>query len=487
VKALSNNVIRVKHTSITIPNYELGDSEKIEHMLSVWNDLYYRFDSIGFHYNEEKKELLLPRGLDLNYLEHHFQMPLEIDYKSDKASPASYRLKTEPRSDIQRKSISYLLGEGDFAYTKKHSQLSLNLDTGDGKTYCVIAALTFMKTKSMIITHKDNIKTQWCNSIKKMTDIDEKYIFNIDGSSTIKKILKLDKLPYKIYLVNHRTIHSFAKKHGWDKISELFEKLEIGVKVFDEAHLEFENLMRTDLHTNTKKTFYLTANFERSDYKENKVFKLCFKNIPKYGVETKREKRKHINYVTVKFNSKPSLADRAGMRGRKGWFDKNKYSDYLMEKQIFFDVLLWLTEYFTSKLDGKMLLLLSKIDATENVADYMRQVMENKTVGIFNSKISDDDKEKALMCDIISSTPKSLGTGDDVPGLRFVINVEPYTSTITANQISGRLREYGPEAFTFYIELIDEGFPDIVKMAKKRFPIFKKKCANILELKYEGK
>lgn len=480
-----DNTIKVKHTSIVVPNYNLGDSEKLENMLSVWNDVYFRHDNVGFSYNEEKKELLLPRGLDLNYLENHFQRPLSMEYKADPSEQASYKLKVEPRSDIQRKSISFLLGEGDFAYTKKHSQLTLNLDTGDGKTYCVIAALTFMRTKSMIISHKDNIKSQWKESILKMTNIDEKYIFNIDGSATIKKILKLDKLPYKIYLVNHRTISSFAKKHGWDQVTELFKKLEIGVKVFDEAHLEFGNLIKTDLHTNTKKTIYLTANFERSEYKENKVFNLCFKNIAKYGIETKKEKRRHINYVSVFFNSKPSLEDRASMRGRKGWFDKNKYSDYLINKPVFFDVLHWLIKFFNDK-EGKMLIMMTKINATEAVYDYITNVVENKTVGIYNSTVSDEEKEKVKEKDIISSTPKSLGTGTDIPGLRFAINVEPYTSPVSANQGAGRLREYGDTEYTFYLELVDEGFPDIVNMHKKRLPVFKKKCANILKLKYKG-
>jgi superfamily II DNA or RNA helicase len=481
-----NNNIHVKHTSIIVPNYELGENEKLTDMLSVWNDVYYRMDRIGFCYDEEKKELLLPRGLDLNYLENYFRRPLHIDYKADESETASYRLKVEPRSDIQRKSISFLLGEGDFGYTKKHSQLTLNLDTGDGKTYCVIAALTFMKTKSMIITHTDNIKDQWKNSILKMTSLDEKYIFNIDGSSTIKKILKLDKLPYKIYLVNHRTISSFAKKHGWEKVTELFKKLQIGVKVFDEAHLEFGNLIRTDLHTNTKKTFYLTANFERSEHKENRVFSLCFKNIAKYGIETKNEKRKHIVYVPIFFNSKPSLEDRANMRGRKGWFDKNKYSDYLINKPMFYDILKWIMDFIGDK-EGKILFMMSKINATEAVHDYLSEIIDDKTVGIYNSQIDDAEKEKTLSKDIISSTPKSMGTGTDIPGLRFVINAEPYTSAIMANQASGRLREYGPDMRTIYIELVDKGFPDIHKMYKKRFPIFKKKCPDILELTYEVK
>lgn len=122
--------IKARHSSIVVPNYELGRNKNIESMLSVWNATYFRNDNIGFDYNEETKELLLPRGLDLNYIERQFQIPVDVDYTADSSEVASYKLKIEPRNDIQRKSISFLLGEGDFSYTKKYSQLSLNLDTG---------------------------------------------------------------------------------------------------------------------------------------------------------------------------------------------------------------------------------------------------------------------------------------------------------------------------------------------------------------------
>lgn len=480
---MNPNAIHVNHTSIIVPNYELGENEKIEKSLSVWNDVYFRSEAVGFEYNEEKKELILPRGLDLGYLEYNLQRPIEIDYNPDEAEKASYRLRTEPKDDVQRKSISFLLGVEKFSYTRNESQLALTLPTGFGKTYVVIAALTFMKTKSLIITHTDNIKEQWKKSLVDMTDIDEKYIFNIDGSNTIKKMMKLNKLPYKVYLVNHRTIQSYAKKHGWESIGELFKKIQIGVKVYDEAHIEFENILRIDFHTNTKKTFYLTANFERSDYKDNKVFSLCFKNIPKYGDKTRNEKRKHIIYVPVFFNSKPDIGERASMKGVRGWFNRNNYSDYLISKPIFFDIIKWLLDFFKEK-DGKILFLVSKIDATEVVYDYIKNTLNMNSVAIYNSHVTPDDKKKALECKIISSIPKSLGTGSDIHGLRCVFMFEPYSSSITANQSSGRLREFSPTDYTFHVELIDQGFPEIIKMYKRRLPIFKKKCFKILELNY---
>lgn len=62
---------------------------------------------------------------------------------------------------------------------------------------------------------------------------------------------------------------------------------------------------------------------------------------------------------------------------------------------------------------------------------------------------------------------------------------EPYSSSVTAKQVSGRLREYAPDAYTFYIELVDTGFPKVVEMYKKRLKVFKKKCVSINEIDFD--
>jgi len=125
------NKITVNHTSITISDYNLNDNLYLEKLLSIWNESQFKYETKGFEYKPDTKELIIPRGLDLNYLEKIFNSNVEIDYKPDNYESASFRLKKEPRNDIQRKAISYLLGEGtSFNYTKKFSQLSLNLDTG---------------------------------------------------------------------------------------------------------------------------------------------------------------------------------------------------------------------------------------------------------------------------------------------------------------------------------------------------------------------
>ena len=94
--------------------------------------------------------------------------------------------------------------------------------------------------------------------------------------------------------MNHQTLTSYAKSHGWNAVRDFFKKIHVGVKVYDEAHLSFKNVLRLDMFSNTMKTFYLTANFGRSDSREASLFRRCFSSVYKFGEETKNyeEKRK---------------------------------------------------------------------------------------------------------------------------------------------------------------------------------------------------
>ena len=469
------------NTRIDIHGYEIGDCEELESSLCVWNQIYFRLEPRGLQYNEKEKILSVPRGIDVNFLVSKLKLPVHTDTNYNKFDKVNLKLKYEPRNDIQIKSLAFLTGEGKFNYTQEYSQLSLNLDTGDGKTYCVIASLCLHKMKAIIITHTENIKDQWKKSLIKFTNIDPRRICDLTGTKKMEDIFTEDIDDYDMYLVNHGTIQSYAKKNGWENLNRFFEYIRVGIKVFDEAHLHFKSIINVDLNTNVHKTFYLTATFERTDKSEDRVFHLCFKNIAKYGYETRGEKRKHIKYVAVKFNSKPNMEDQMSIKTKMG-FNRHAYMDYQMEKGIIFDVIKYVMDTF-GRLEGKALVLSSKIESADKLKDLIVEWYPDKSVGIYHSKISKVEKEGIKEYDIISSTPQSCGTGFDVPGLRYNIMLEPYNATITANQVCGRLREI-PDEFTYHIELIDVGFPKVKEMYRKRLKVFKEKCYSVSEVDY---
>lgn len=471
--------IRVRHTSTIISDYHLGDCKRLEDMLSTWNKLYFTTTPY-YTYEEDTNTLRIPRGVDINFLERAFDTRAELDYNHDEFVSVSFKIKSPPRDDIQRKALSFLVGENGFNYTKNHSQLSLNLPTGDGKTYCCIAAMTFLSMRTLIVTHKDSIKQQWIDSLYKFTTLDKEHICDVDSSKKIDTLIKnKSKIKYKVFLINHRAIHSYCKKHGWDKLQSVFEALGIGLKIYDEAHKEFANIMRVDQYTNTKKTFYVTANFEKSSYQEDLVFKNAFANVMKFGVETLVEKKRYIVYMPYIFNSKPSTKDKLKIKNKAG-FDRNYYCDYHLTKPDLFNICNDLVTRFIKKNDNKILVLFSKIVAVESYAAELKKLLPDERIGVVHSKLEESEKDEAKMARIIVSTPQSIGTGDDISGLGCVIMTEPYSSKITANQVSGRLRYLGNDQDSFYIELVDSGFEAVMYMYKERLKFFKKKCKQII-------
>ena len=76
-----------------------------------------------------------------------------------------------------------------------------------------------------------------------------------------------------------------------------------------------------------------------------------------------------------------------------------------------------------------------------------------------------------------------LGTGEDIPGLRFMFNTEPGRSLTNTDQFSGRLRPYmNGEKATYYVEFIDIGFSKLTKMYQTRLKLLKTKVKECYEL-----
>lgn len=478
--------IIVKSSCIEVHGYEAGDSERLERSLCYWDEIYYKVIEFALHYDVENKILYLPRGIDVGFVEKEIGVPAETNYDARLIKKSNkIRLHTLPRNELQKKSIAFLMGQAEFASNATRSQLILNLSTGAGKTYCTVAGIALSNTVPLILTHSDNIKGQWRDSFEAYTDIAESDILDIKSSSVIERIMKGKIKPkYRVYLANRQTIGSYCKKHGWDKLQEVFAVLGIGIKVFDEAHLTTAVNFKIDYYTNVELTYYLTATFARSHEKEDKIINLAFKNVPRYGEESREVLRKHIIYTRVLYDSKPEFNQRAEMSGAKG-FDPNKFSEYNLNSQRFIDNLYTVIDSVLNMNPDKKLrcmLTTSTINSTNVLAEKIQKDYPDLIVGAYNSEMEQADKLEVLNnANIIVTTIKGLGTGSDIEGLRFLINTVPYKSKVTADQLTGRLR-YRDEKGTVYFEMIDKAFNQILKWDKHRSKIIYQKTKKNLEL-----
>jgi len=149
--------IRVHSTHIRIFPYHLGDCIRLEKMLSKYDRVYHCYVPLAYYI--DKDILYIPRGISLTLLQNFFNAePVIVSECDPYGKIRSFKTTATPRGQIQKDAIDFLTSQNRFAGGGVKTQYGLNLDTGDGKTFCTISALTSFKLKTIIITHKSNLK-----------------------------------------------------------------------------------------------------------------------------------------------------------------------------------------------------------------------------------------------------------------------------------------------------------------------------------------
>lgn len=474
------NKIIIRHSSIVINNYELGDSPRLENFFSIFDRVCHTTFLKGIEYIEEYKMLILPRGIDIFFLEDIFGEKAIIDMKCDDYdNSGQIMIKYLPRDDVQKEALAFMLGERlQYKGNKAKSQLSVNLNTGVGKTYCSIAAIAYAGLRSIIITSSINWLEQWKKCILEYTDTKPNEIYMISGSPSVFSLLKKDMSKYKFILASHNTIKAYGDKQGWNKVSELFNFMKVGMKFYDEAHLNFDNMAKIDFYTNTYKTYYVTATPARSDKDENMIFQLYFKNIPSIDLFDE-DSDPHTKYIAMKYNSKPTPQEISACKNQYG-LDRNKYTNYTVNKDNYYKILRVVIE-LAMKNEGKALFYIGTNNSIEIIKEWIINTYPElwNSVGIYTSTVPVDLKPQQLQKKIILSTTKSCGAAMDIKGLKMtVVLAEPFKSEVLARQTLGRTRDDN----TFYIEIVDTGFQQINKYYHYKRPIFDKYALSCTEI-----
>ncbi|WCS68279.1 hypothetical protein Goe21_01690 [Bacillus phage vB_BsuM-Goe21] len=473
-------MIRIQPTRILVENYKAGESDKLEKSLSVWDKTIFQYTFSAFLIDEDTNQLLIPGGYDYTKLKKCFPRDKIVNERLnvDPYNKVTFSLKYPPRDSIQQDAIKFLLQTND-------SQKFLCLPTGKGKTYCSINYVFKSKKLPMVFVDQENLMEQWKKSILNFTSVKEEEIFLISGRNSIDKLMKMKKKElkkYKWFIAIHKTIGNYIDDNP-DNIDKLMKHLGIGVKLYDEAHVEYKNIFYIDSLTNTE-SVYITATPSRSDPIENKVYQNIFNDVPMYKVKEDEIVNYH-NIIIVKFNSKPSIDDQAKMKSKYG-FDTNRWCKYILDNIKYEEFMNHITkniiERVNKNFDKKTVLLFHTMAGNDVIINDLKETYPNIEIGRYNSSIKDKDKRlKELEKDIIVTTDVSFGKAIDVKGLEILINTVPFGSKVLTEQLLGRLREIeGKEVW--YIDLVDIGFDSCKKQLKQRQNIYNKKAKRIYEL-----
>ena len=139
--------IRAFHSHIEVYPYERGDCPDLEHMLSKYEKTLRKEIPIGYYI--QNNILYLPRGINATLLEKFFNTePFPVSKHDAYEKIKSGEPLLEPKNRMQENGIKFLCSKDEYAYSARYSQLGLNLDTGDGKSYATVSAILKLKIKN---------------------------------------------------------------------------------------------------------------------------------------------------------------------------------------------------------------------------------------------------------------------------------------------------------------------------------------------------
>lgn len=473
----------VKKSVIIVNDYRLGDCLKLEDNFTIFDPIYHTYNYMGLYYDEENERLYLPRGIDVWYVEKLLNTEAVFDDTIDPYDEiGNVMLKYKPRDDRQETALQFMLGQSvQFRQNKYKPQLSVNLPTGAGKTYCAIASFSFLQERCAVITSSISWLDQWKKCILDYTNLQSNEIYMISGVGSVLRLLnKGDVSQYKVFLVSLATLRSYGDKEGWEQVHELFKAMRIGIKFYDEAHLNFSAMSMVDYFSSTKKTYYLTASPARSNKDENRIFQLYFKNIPSIDLFDYVEDP-HTRYICIKYNSEPTPQQISKTRNKYG-LDRNAYTNYIVKQDNYYKLLTILLKIALNQ-QGKTLIYIGTQNAIDTTYDWIINNYPELegNVGVFTSK-TEGNKMAELDKRIILSTVKSCGAAVDIKGLKLTILLaEPFKSEVQTIQTFGRTRDKD----TMYIEVVDLAFKQITGFYYKKKPIISKYALSMDEIKID--
>lgn len=471
-------MIEVGRNSIVIRNVDLESKEfkTLRYNLSTWDKATFKYTFSAFTVID--KDIYIPASFTVDAVQRIFlNKSIVTNYKTTaKSTNIKYKIKNPPRDEIQRKAISFLSGMIND-YDKRERFLSLA--TGKGKTYVTINILSKIGKKAMVIVDTLDLATQWKNEFLNHSDLKDDDIFILSGSESVENEIK-DKSA-KIYIGMHRTLGNLLNEDA-NSINNLMNKLGIGVRVFDEAHVEFNNICRINSLSNVEYTLYLTATPSRSNFSDNSIYANIFKSIPYFNGKD-IDNQKYHKVIIYPFNSQPPFEVQAAVKTAHG-FNMGRWSNYLEGDgyDSFIESLENLIVRFKFKeRDKKVAVMLPSIELIKKTKTSISHLYNENEIGMFIGEIKKADRLKELEKPIFLTNPKIFDKAIDVPNLEVLINYASYSSNVKIEQIIGRLRNR-PGKSSIFIDAADVGFKEIREHLKIRKRFYKKHAKEITEM-----
>jgi len=439
-------------------------------------------------YDRKEKTLTLPIGVGINFIEeklyennvlyekkdfsNKYIEPIEISYK--------FNEKYQIRDKYQAESITFLTSKELF-----HSKM-LALCTGTGKTFCAIASAFRLKMPIFIIS--ETLTDQWLNRISDYTDCNKanKGVRIVKGTENLHNLLNRpkEKVQCPFYISTSSSLSAYKEKYG--SLNPLMEHLGIGILCFDEYHMNWSQNVGIEMDVQTLHTWRLTATPSRTDSSEKVIFNRITDKIPVYGLQT-FTLNNYCNIRLIDYNTNPNEYDvqrcitKEGLSGVLYWnyiFENPERMTYMLGM-----IKMLLDPIIDEDPEAKVLIYLAKLEHINKFIKMLERMYdeENKSVDFGNYTTAIENKKqrrREIKKNVILTTIGSGGVGLDLENLVATFSLVPFSSSITANQMIGRLR-FIPGKEVYHYDFIDIGFRTMKFQRLKRMNVYNQKSKHI--------
>lgn len=487
--------IYIYKTYILIKGYN-KDSElykKFERYMSAWeiNNItgskYISFTAIT-KINEDT--IKISSGIDFKLLEYYFPDAHIENCITTVNEPynvvRTYGLLKGPRNDIQYNAIKFL--KKDYLVQKY-----LCLQTGLGKTYCTINYCHHCKKFPLIVVDQTNLLSQWKKNIHEFTTLADSEIYVISGKASVNKLMNMNSgeiSKFKFVLAYHKTLQILYNE---DLLKDFFKKCMFGLKVFDEAHVYWKNILNIDMASNIE-TIYLSATPKLVNSNDDILYQKLFKSVSKHFDKLDYN---YINVALVNYKSFCKDYEIVKFYGNRG-FDSKIYSKHLINnglehfKNVLCDTIRMVMSNRLNR-KKKIVIILKLIEQTEVakniIEEYLKENNSPMTVSTLTGKVKKNERDEALAQDIICTTDITFSKALHLGNLEILINFVPVNcfngNTTRLNQITGRL-EYIPDKEIFFVDMIDRSIQGLVNMSTNRVKYYKTMAKKIYKINGYG-
>lgn len=334
----------------------------------------------------------------------------------------------------------------------------LNLQTGQGKTFCALAGACQIGGKILVSIEARffNLWTEAFDGSKKVLDVDPKTeVVYIQGSKDLKKAMDmamhglLDDV--KVFVVSSRTLINFIE--AYEKFNgnlegvypcapeQLYELWDIASRIKDEVHLSLYANFKEELFMHVGKSISLSATLEDGTFLDKILAVMFPKNIRSPEVEY----LKYIDVYSLMYTLENPAQVKTSHRGSTD-YSHNAYEDYILKnKRLYHNysriISDWLHDEYVTIRKGsqRACVFVSSVEMATSVLKTLQHRFPQITFARYAASAG-DIYEEAKKANVLVTTVQSFGTGFDLEDLICSLMTTNLKSQKTNLQVMGRLR-----------------------------------------------